>query len=300
MNSSDKTARELLAFYRDAGVDTLVGDEPIDHFADAFEPGRAPSAAALPHGEESGAKRRNGGEFGAPAEKAVASIPQRERQISDGAAPPYAAAPPAPEAAVMAARAAARSAESLDALRALLNSFEGCMLRTTATQLVFADGNPKGRVMFVGEAPGRDEDIAGVPFVGRSGKLLDLMMQAVGLDRTQVYIANIVPWRPPGNRTPTPHESAICLPFIHRQIELADPDILVCLGQPSTQTLLGTREGITRTRGRWFKFNTGSREIRALATYHPAFLLRSPLQKRLAWRDFLALKKALAADRETA
>jgi uracil-DNA glycosylase len=103
-----------------------------------------------------------------------------------------------------------------------------------------------------------------------------------------------VPWRPPGNRTPTPHESAICLPFLLRQIELADPDILVCLGQPSAQTLLGTKEGITRTRGRWFKFATGHREIRALATYHPAFLLRSPLQTRLAWRDFLALKKALA------
>ena len=211
------------------------------------------------------------------------------------AAPSIAAAPPSPEAAAMAARGAAKSAESLEALRALLDTFEGCMLRATATQLVFADGNPKGRVMFVGEAPGRDEDIAGIPFVGRSGKLLDLMMKAVGLDRTHVYIANIVPWRPPGNRTPTPQESAICLPFIHRQIELADPDILVCLGQPSTQTLLGTKEGITRTRGRWFKFDTGSREIRAMATYHPAFLLRSPLQKRLAWRDFLALKKALAA-----
>jgi DNA polymerase len=195
----------------------------------------------------------------------------------------------------MSARAAAKGAESLEALHALLRTFEGCMLRTTATQLVFADGNPKGRVMFVGEAPGRDEDIAGLPFVGRSGKLLDLMMQAIGLDRTQAYIANIVPWRPPGNRTPTPHESAICLPFLLRQIELADPDILVCLGQPSTQTLLGTREGITRTRGRWFKFDTGRREIRALPTYHPAFLLRSPLQKRLAWRDFLALKKALAS-----
>ena len=205
-----------------------------------------------------------------------------------------AAAPPSPEVAVMAARAAAQSAKTLDELRALLEAFEGCMLRATATQLVFADGNPAARVMFVGEAPGRDEDIAGLPFVGRSGKLLDRMIEAIGLDRTQVYIANIVPWRPPGNRTPTPHESAICLPFIRRQIELADPDILVCLGQPSTQTLLETKEGITRTRGRWFKFDTGSREIRALATYHPAFLLRSPLQKRLAWRDFLAIKKALA------
>jgi DNA polymerase len=194
----------------------------------------------------------------------------------------------------MAAREAAKSAKNLDELRALLEDFEGCMLRATATRLVFADGQPGSRVMFVGEAPGRDEDIAGVPFVGRSGKLLDLMMAAIGLDRTKVYIANVVPWRPPGNRTPTPQETAICLPFIRRQIELAAPDILVCLGQPATQTLLGTKEGITKTRGRWFKFDTGSREVRALATYHPAFLLRSPLQKRLAWRDFLALKKALA------
>ena len=132
---------------------------------------------------------------------------------------------------------------------------------------------PKARVMFVGEAPGRDEDIAGMPFVGRSGKLLDRMMAAIGLDRSKAYIANIVPWRPPGNRTPTPHESAICLPFIRRQIELADPDILVCLGQPSTQTLLGTREGITRTRGRWFKFDTGTpRDPRArdLSSRFPA------------------------------
>lgn len=194
----------------------------------------------------------------------------------------------------MAAREAARTAQNLEELRALLANFEGCMLRATATQLVFAAGNPKARVMFVGEAPGRDEDIAGEPFVGRSGKLLDLMLQAIGLDRTKAYIANVVPWRPPGNRTPTPHETAICLPFIRRQIELADPDVLVCLGQPSTQTLLGTREGITRTRGRWFKFHTGTREIRAIPTYHPAFLLRSPLQKRLVWRDFLALKRALA------
>ena len=194
----------------------------------------------------------------------------------------------------MAARESAGSAKGLEELRALLAGFAGCTLAATATQLVFADGNPQARVMFVGEAPGRDEDIAGLPFVGRSGKLLDLMLAAIGLDRTTAYIANVVPWRPPGNRTPTPQETAICLPFIRRQIELANPDILVCLGQPATQTLLATREGITKTRGRWFKYDTGSREIRALATYHPAFLLRSPLQKRFAWRDFLTLKKALA------
>jgi uracil-DNA glycosylase len=292
MSFETENARALLAFYRDAGVDALLGDEPLDRFADELQ--------SVPPPERG---RTDGGAARVGVSGSAARIhpsPDRLRRSDpplsgEGKAFLQSAAPPSAEAAVMSARAAAKSAESLDALRALLQAFEGCMLRTTATQLVFADGNPKGRVMFVGEAPGRDEDIAGVPFVGRSGKLLDLMMQAIGLDRTQAYIANIVPWRPPGNRTPTPHESAICLPFLLRQIELADPDILVCLGQPSTQTLLGTREGITRTRGRWFKFDTGRREIRALPTYHPAFLLRSPLQKRLAWRDFLALKKALAS-----
>ena len=130
--------------------------------------------------------------------------------------------------------------------------------------------------MFVGEAPGRDEDIEGLPFVGRSGKLLDLMIGAIGIDRTSVYIANVMPWRPPGNRTPTPQETQICLPFIRRQIELVDPDVLVCLGNPSSQTLLGTTDGIMRTRGRWFDYDTGTRKIRAMATFHPAYLLRSP------------------------
>jgi DNA polymerase len=175
----------------------------------------------------------------------------------------------------------------------LLRGFDGCALKQTATQLVFADGTPGARVMFVGEAPGRDEDIEGLPFVGRSGKLLDRMLAAIGLDRGSVYIANIIPWRPPGNRTPTPQESAICLPFIQRQIELANPDVVVCLGGPSSQTLLGIKEGITKSRGRWYTYDTGQREIRAMATFHPAFLLRSPLQKRLAWRDFLSVRKAL-------
>jgi uracil-DNA glycosylase len=291
MNSTRQDVRELLAFYLDAGVDAPVGEVALDRFADnaptspPAESGRSESHAfpAAVRGEAPSNNDPTADRVARPGPPA----PGKERTFTP-------AAPAAPEAAIMAAREAARSAKNLDELRALLEAFEGCMLRATATRLVFADGNPQARVMFVGEAPGRDEDIAGLPFVGRSGKLLDRMMAAIGLDRTQAYIANVVPWRPPGNRTPTPQETAICLPFIRRQIDLAGADILVCLGQPSTQTLLETREGITRTRGRWFKFDTGSREIRALATYHPAFLLRSPLQKRLAWRDFLALKKALA------
>jgi uracil-DNA glycosylase len=281
-----KAARELLAFYSEAGVDIAVGDTPVDHFA---EPASAPPVGAGPNPAAAAEPPIQAPHAKMPLPLAPASprSPEPPRQF-------FQAAPPSPDAAVMAAREAARSAASLDDLRAILDGFEGCALRVTASRLCFADGEPGGRVMFVGEAPGRDEDIAGLPFVGRSGQLLDRMMAAIGLDRTSAYIANIVPWRPPGNRTPTPQESAICLPFLLRQIELADPDVLVCLGGPSAQTLLNTRDGILKTRGRWFAFNTGSREIRAMATLHPAYLLRQPLQKRLAWRDFLAIKKALA------
>jgi uracil-DNA glycosylase family 4 len=266
--SREKPARELIDFYLEAGVDALVGEQPVDRFAVAAEPPAPPARAAQP-----------------------AALPTDLEFKGRSVAP---VAPQAPDEAAMAARAAAKGAKNLDELRAILEKFDGCALKATATQLVFADGNSQAKVMLVGEAPGRDEDIEGLPFVGRSGKLLDRMLAAIGLDRTSVYIANIVPWRPPGNRTPTPQESQICLPFIRRQIELADPDILVCLGGPSAQTLLGIKEGITKTRGRWFTFNTGKRDIRAMPTFHPAFLLRSPLQKRFAWRDFLAIKKALS------
>ncbi len=280
-----KAARELLAFYQEAGVDAPIGEAPVDRFAD--EPPKAASPPPAANAEPPIIRR-----------PPVQSAPPRPAQtigpaeLDAGGRPN---APPPTEEAVMAAREAARSAKTLEELRAILESFEGCALRNTATQLVFADGNPTARVMFVGEAPGRDEDIEGLPFVGRSGKLLDRMMAAIGLDRGSAYIANIVPWRPPGNRTPTPQEAAICLPFVLRQIELVDPDVLVCLGNPSTQTLLATKESITRTRGRTFPFHTGTREIRAIPTLHPAYLLRQPLYKRLAWRDFLAIKQALAA-----
>jgi uracil-DNA glycosylase len=273
----NQAARELLAFYLEAGVDAVLGETAVDRFADIA----APPVVGRPVEE---APR--------PAHPRAGSRPALDR--SRPAAPIAAPIPLPPDSAVMTAREEAKSAQTLDQLRSILDGFTGCTLRATATRLVFADGNPQARVMFVGEAPGRDEDIEGLPFVGRSGKLLDRMMAAVGLTRANAYIANIVPWRPPGNRTPTPQESAICLPFTLRQIELVDPDVLVCLGGPSAQTLLGSREGITRTRGRWFAFATGSREIRATATLHPAYLLRQPLQKRLAWRDFLAIKKALA------
>ena len=263
-------AIDVLAFHAEAGVDAALSEKPIDRFAEsAAEPVRAAAAAAAPRSRP------------APPYQPIA---------------PARAAPalPAADQAVGAARDVAKNAATLDELRATLARFDGCALKATAKNLVFADGNPKARVMFVGEAPGAEEDREGLPFVGRSGKLLDRMMAAIGLDRTSAYIANIVPWRPPGNRTPTPQEAATCLPFITRQIELANPDVLVCLGGPAALALLGIKEGITKVRGRWFDYDTGTRTIKALATFHPAYLLRTPAAKRLAWRDFLALKKALS------
>src|ERR1700752_1211897 len=260
-------ARELLAFYVEAGVDATVGEVPLDRLsatqisAPVAEP--APLREIVPD---------------TPARAAPLSL---ARSSSDGVAPP--------EAAVMAAREAARRAASLEELRAMLTAFEGCALRTTAKQLVFADGNPQARVMFVGEAPGREEDIEGLPFVGRSGQLLDRMLAAIGLDRSSAYIANVIPWRPPGNRTPTPQETAICLPFVRRQIELSNPDVLVTLGNPATQALLSTRDGIMKTRGKWIANDTGTRVNPALPTFHPAYLLRSPSYKRLAWQNLRAI-----------
>jgi DNA polymerase len=267
------TVRQLLAFYLEAGVDCALTDEPVNRLSDPdIIPGSRETALAKPPRTTSAST---------PAAIPV-SIPAARGE-------PMAV----PEAAIQSAREAARTAPTLEVLRTLLENFDGCALKSTATRLVFADGNPQARIMFVGEAPGREEDIEGLPFVGRSGKLLDRMISAIGLDRSSAYIANVIPWRPPGNRTPTPQETQICLPFIQRQIELVNPDVLVTLGNPSTQTLLSTREGIMKTRGRWFEYDTGTRVIRALATFHPAYLLRSPSYKRLAWQDLRAIAKAL-------
>jgi DNA polymerase len=263
-----KPVRDLLTFYVESGVDVALDEAPANRFADP-----AISAAAV--------------------EPAAAPAPRPRLETRPAAPAAVPAAPPLPEEAVMAARAAARSAASLEALREIMNAFEGCALRTTAKQLVFGDGSPQARLMFVGEAPGSEEDQRGIPFVGRSGQLLDKMLGAIGIARSDVYIANIVPWRPPGNRDPSIHETQICLPFIQRQIELVDPKVLVCLGKPSTATLLGVSDGIRRTRGRWFTYKAETRDIRAMPTYHPAYLLRTPIEKRLAWRDFLAIRKAL-------
>lgn len=263
------SSAELVAWYAEMGITEALDETTHDHFA-------AAPAAVEPS-------------------RPRPTLPPRAGQGPAVEARPNAAAATAPEDAAVTARAMAQGATTLEALKEALALFEGCALKATAKTLVFADGNPEARVMIVGEAPGADEDRVGLPFVGRSGQLLDRMLAAIGLSRkSDVYIANLLPWRPPGNRTPTPQEVAICLPFIQRQIQLANPDILICVGGPAAQGLLGLT-GILASRGKWSEYDTGTRRIRAMATLHPAYLLRQPLQKRLAWRDMRSLKVALDA-----
>jgi len=269
MSSPEKltSLADLLAFYLEAGVDEPLEEQPVNRFATAAPARPLPALDTAP-------------------------------QPAPAATPPRAyAAPVVPdEGQAVLARERAATAQTLDELREVMASFEGCNLRLTAKNLVFADGNPDADLMLVGEAPGRDEDIEGLPFVGRSGQLLNRILAAIGRDRTSAYIANVIPWRPPGNRTPTPIETEICRPFIERQIELANPKVLVTLGAPSSRTLLRTTEAITRLRGSWRTFTTQSGvAIPAMPTLHPAYLLRTPAHKKLAWRDFLEVKAKLSA-----
>lgn len=280
----------LLAWYAEMGVDAAMAEESQDRFAEsAAAPQPGPTSTPIP----APVPVRTAPPEGKPAP----DLPPMPELRKAPAAPP----PPDPvlarsqDANLGDARSAAATAATLDDLRAALEAFEGIPLRRTANRLVFGDGNPQARLMLVGEAPGGDEDATGVPFVGRAGHLLDAMLHAIALDRTQVYIANILPWRPPGNRKPTLQETELCLPFIRRQIELVNPDMLVFLGGTAAATLGGTREGILKLRGRWLDYDCGGRPIRALATLHPAYLLRTPLQKRLAWRDLRAIRAALDA-----
>ncbi len=239
-----------------------------------------------------------------PAQRPAVPPPARAPQLSEQPITAFRPAPaparaigPMDQAAVLSAREAARAAPDLSALKEALARFDGVSLARTATNLVFADGNPMARVMLVGEAPGADEDRLGKPFVGVSGQLLDRMMAAIGLDRTSFYITNVCFWRPPGNRKPTDLELAAQKPFVERHIELVAPKILVLVGAAAAQGLLGTTEGITRLRGRWFQYRPGSgadqAAIPALPIFHPAYLLRQPAQKRETWRDLLKLREVL-------
>lgn len=249
--------RELLQWYLEAGVDETIGDSPLDRFA--MPPPPRPAAAPRPAPE------------------------------------------PQPQAEPLASTAAhlANAARTLDELRQALESFDACPLKRTAANTVFADGNPNAPVMAIGEAPGAEEDRLGLPFVGPSGKLLDRMLASIGLERSRnLYITNVINWRPPGNRKPSPEEVAMLLPFIERHIELVDPAMLILFGGAAASALFANSGNISQLRGRWQTYSSQGlpRPIAAIATYHPAFLLRTPGKKNEAWRDLVAVRKRLAKE----
>jgi len=270
---------QLLRWYLEAGVDEATAELPIDRFRRHESPPDMPApdvASPLPAPPAGG-----------PPPPA---LPALEPRSVPGAAP----LPERGLAADAATRAGA--AGSLQELAAALAEFDGCPLSRTATNLVFGDGNPQARIVLIGEAPGAEEDRRGLPFVGPSGRLLDKMLASIDLDRKKVFITNTIFWRPPGNRSPTSSEVAACVPFVERIIELIDPALLVALGGPAAAAILGRTDSVGRLRGRWFEFQTArmTRAIPATAIFHPAYLLRSPGQKRLAWRDLLAIKARIS------
>lgn len=278
-------AAAILRWLRSAGVDVALQETPRDRFAETAH-------------EAEKRRAHKPAQPAAPSALGASSAPLA-RHPAASAAPipaPIAVSLLPPDAMAAEAYALASKAETLDALRAALESFGGCGLKETATSLVFGDGDATSGLMVIGEAPGREEDIAGHPFVGRSGQLLDRMLAAIGLPRQTVRVANTVPWRPPGNRSPTPMETEICRPFLMRQIELVAPRIVLAVGSSSVKTLTGSEEGILRSRGRWSTLELPNGQMVPMtATLHPAYLLRQPAQKKLAWRDLLAVQQRLPA-----
>ncbi len=270
--TSHAHVKGILQWHIDAGVDETVGETPVNRFELVDAPVRVPATSSP--GQSNTAKR---------------SSPPPTR-------PGDAPAGPSGEEAVKSAYELAEKASDTDELRAALEQFDGCALQKTATNLVFFNGDPKAKLMFVGEAPGAQEDRQGEPFVGPSGALLDKMLASIGIERSEVLVSNTVFWRPPGNRTPTPQETAVCMPFMERLIELVDPDVLVTLGGPASKALLGETQGVGRLRGRWFTYETArmSHPIDATAMFHPAYLLRTPSQKRAAWSDLLGIQDKLS------
>lgn len=291
----------LLQWHIEIGADEAVADEPTDWTRATL---RQAQARASGSGPVPAAPPRMGGQGAAVRDRPPATVPRTALPAAPRAAPSGASPAGsgfgqglplgAPEAGAT-ARMLASAAGTLEELRAALAGFEGCALKDTAMNLVFADGNPDSGVMLIGEAPGEDEDRRGLPFVGQSGKLLDRMLACIGLDRESAYITNILPWRPPGNRKPHPGEILACLPFVERHVELVRPKAILLLGGTSASALLNSTTGITRLRGRWFDYAPPgvTAPIPTLATYHPAYLLRQPAQKRDAWRDLLAFSRRL-------
>ncbi len=259
-----------LRWYEVAGVDECIGEAPVDRFA-ADAQRRAQQSRPAPDRRPPAGRRATTG-----------AVTTSHGAQATGAADSR-----------LGAAALASRAGSLDALRDALESFDGCPLKITATNTVFGEGAAEAALMVVGEAPGAEEDRQGRPFCGVSGRLLDDMLASIGFDRTNAYITNVVPWRPPGNRKPTPAEVSVCIPFIERHVALIAPRVLLLVGGLAASSLLGTTEGITRLRGRWNSRQVGQHTIPAMPTFHPAYLLRNPEAKRLVWRDLLAVQARL-------
>ncbi|MDQ8699387.1 uracil-DNA glycosylase [Hyphomicrobium sp. LHD-15] len=295
----------LLDWYREMGADTAVAESTVNWLerGDAA-PGhtfRLPESEARARPEaEARAPETRARPAAGPSQSVDSpknSAPPRASFQAPQAAPRFDARPPfsatPPDAAEIAARTAAGKAESLEQLEAALRTFDGCGLKATAKNLCFYRGAARARLMIVGEAPGREEDLEGKPFVGRAGQLLDKMLAALSLSEADVHITNVVYWRPPGNRTPTPQESQVCRPFLERQMELVEPDVVLLLGGAAAKQVLDVAEGIMRIRGKWREIKSGQRTVKTMATLHPAYLLRTPAAKRHAWRDLLAVEAAL-------
>lgn len=264
-----------LAWLVEAGADEAMLEEPVNRFSQ----GKAPAPAAKPAGSPSAGRA-------IPVAQPSHAGERRTLRAEAKAAPAGAYTDQ-----IGAAHEIAAQCHTLAELRAALEAFDGGALKKGATNTVFADGNPQARIMLIGEAPGRDEDRAGLPFVGRAGKLLDKMVAAIGLNRAEnFYITNVLPWQPPGNRDFGLEEAAMCLPFLRRHIELKSPDILLLLGRIAVKNVLGKTEGIMSLRGKWFEYYVNGRMIPVLCTLHPAYLLRRPIDKKLAWRDMQAFE----------
>jgi uracil-DNA glycosylase len=286
--AQDSGLVELLKWYVEAGVDEVLADAPVDRLSAVRNVQPVQKIGATPPPSPRLPANERPPDKSTPAFTPSSETGQR-RQSAELISR---------DEMTRTARATSAAATSLEELRAALEEFEGCPLKQTAKSLVFADGNPDGPLMFVGEAPGAEEDRHGLPFVGPAGQLLDRMLAAINLDRSDAYITNILPWRPPGNRSPTDAEIAACLPFLERHIELAKPKILIMVGGTAAKTLMGTNQGIMRMRGRWYEYATPqmSAPIPARPLLHPAYLLRQPAQKRETWMDLIEIRKRLAQE----
>lgn len=286
--------QQILSWHLNAGVDEAMGEAPLDRYAlaTAAQEERAAKADALLKANEA---ERAAAPVKAANPRSGAQSGARSGGAASGPTPVRPAEGAVAEEQVKIAVELAAAAKTVDELREALEGYDGCPLKKNATNLVFGDGNPQAKIVFVGEAPGADEDRQGIPFVGASGQLLDKMLASIGLDRTSAYIANSVFWRPPGNRSPHAGEVAVCLPFVERLIEIIDPAMVITIGAPATHALLAQQGSVSKLVGRWFTFETAkmSHPIAAGAIYHPDILIKTPAYKRQTWQNLLEIRKKL-------